>query len=121
MDQIELERRTLEFSKNLIRAILKLPKNLINYKLSSQVINSGTSIGANYMEANSAESSKDFQHKINISYKEAKETRYWLDLLIFANPNYLNDLSPLRQESDEFTKIFGKTVWSCKRNEKCKI
>jgi four helix bundle protein len=86
--------------------------------LSGQLIDSATSIGANYREANSAESGKDFQHKINISFKEAKETRYWLDLLIFANPKYSNDLSPLRQESDEFTKIFGKVVWSCRRKEK---
>ena len=117
MNQEELERRTLEFSKNLIKALQELPKNLINYKLSSQVIDSGTSIGANYREANSAESKKDFKHKMNISFKESKETRYWLDILIFANPNHSDALLPLRQESDEFTRIFGKAVYSCKKIE----
>ena len=116
MNQEELERRTLEFSKNLIKVLQKLPKNLINNKLIGQVISSGTSIGANYREANAAESPKDFKHKMNISFKEAKETRYWLDILIFANPAYTNDLSPLRQESDEFTRIFGKAVYTCKKS-----
>ena len=121
MNQEELEGRTLQFSKNLIGVVQKLPKNLINYKLTSQVISSGTSIGANYREANASESEKDFKHKMNISFKEAKETRYWLDLLIFANPGHINELTPIRQESDELTRIFGKVVWTCKRNEKCKM
>jgi len=117
MKQLELEKRTLEFSNNLIDAINKLPKNQVNYKISGQVIASGTSIGANYREANSAESEKDFKHKIGISFKESKETRYWLDILIHTNPNNLNDLKPLRQESDELTKIFGKSFNTCKKKE----
>ena len=117
MNQEELERRTLDFSKNLISALNGLPKNQVNYKIKDQIIKSGTSIGANYREANSAESPKDFKHKMNISFKEAKETRYWLDILLFANPDYYDDLSPLRQESDEFTRIFGKAVYTCRMRE----
>jgi len=115
MNQIELERRTLEFSRNLIDAVRKLPKNQVNFKISGQVIESGTSIGANYREANSSESEKDFKHKIGISFKESKETRYWLDILIHANPDNSNELTPLHRESDEFTKIFGKAFNTCKR------
>jgi four helix bundle protein len=118
MNPIELENRTLEFGKNLIRVIAKLPKCSINVRLSGQVISSGTSIGANYREANSAESEKDFKHKMNISFKEAKETRYWLDLIIYYNPSFVGDLAPVRQESDELTRIFGSAVYSCRRNEK---
>jgi len=116
MNREELERRTLEFSKNLIRVIRKLPKNQINYKISGQVIDSGTSIGANYREANAAESRKDFKHKNHIAFKEAKETSYWLDILIFANPNNSDELSVLWKESDEFVKIFGKIVSSCTKD-----
>ena len=119
MNREELERRTLEFSKNLIRVLNKLPKNLINNKLIPQAVSSGTSIGANYREANASESEKDFKHKINISFKEAKETKYWLDILISANPTYIKELTPLRQESDELSRIFGKAVSTC--NAKCKI
>jgi four helix bundle protein len=118
MNPIELENRTLEFGKNLIRVVAKLPKCPINVRLIGQVVSSGTSIGANYREANSAESEKDFKHKMNISFKEAKETRYWLDLIIYYNPTFEIDLTPLRKESDELTRIFGSVVYSCRKNEK---
>ena len=118
MNKEELEKRTLEFSKNLIRVINKLPKNQVNNRVGGQVINSGTSIGANYREANAAESAKDFKHKINLSYKEAKETIYWLDILIDNNPDFADELKPLRKESDELMRIFGKIVSTCKLNEK---
>ncbi|MBU1017548.1 four helix bundle protein [Patescibacteria group bacterium] len=121
MNRDELEKRTLEFSKNLINVLQKLPKNLINYKLIGQAIDSGTSIGANYREANASESPKDFKHKINISFKEAKETEFWLSNLITANPDYKDDLSPLHQESDELMRIFGKSVTTCRQNLKSYI
>lgn len=121
MNKEELERRTLEFSKNLVKELQKLPKGIINNKLISQAVSSGTSIGANYREANASESPKDFKHKMNISFKEAKETRYWLDILISTNPIYSNNLLPLRQESDELSRIFGKAVTSCRENAKSEM
>jgi len=108
----------LEFSKNLISALKKLTRNPINDRLIGQVASSGSSIGANYIEANASESGKDFKHKINISFKEAKETRFWLDNLIHANPDQKESLAPLRQESDELSRIFGKAVTTCRLNAK---
>ncbi|MBN2086966.1 four helix bundle protein [Candidatus Peregrinibacteria bacterium] len=117
MNKIELEERTLKFSKNLISIIKLLPRNQINYKLSGQAIGSGTSIGANYREANAAESKKDFKHKINIVLKEAKETKYWLELIMHANYNLdINNLADLFKESDELMRIFGKVVATCTAN-----
>ena len=121
MNKEELEKRMLEFSTNLVKTLKRLPKDLINNKLISQVVRSGTSIGANYVEGNAAESYKDFQHKLNIAFKEAKETRYWLDILISANPDYKNNLQPLRQESDEFARILGKALSTCRTNAKSKM
>lgn len=118
MNKEELEKRTLDFSKNLANVLQKIPRNPVSDKLIRQVIASGTSIGANYREANAAESPRDFQHKMNISFKEAKETRYWLDILISINPDYTNVLSILRKESDEFSRLFGKAVTTCKMNAK---
>ncbi|MBU0728099.1 four helix bundle protein, partial [Patescibacteria group bacterium] len=85
-----------------------------------QVIDSGTSIGANYREANAAESPKDFRHKINLSFKEAKETKYWLEILIDSNSDYSSELMILFKESDELMRIFGKSVTTCRNNAKIK-
>jgi len=63
-----------------------LEKNIINNPLISQIVRSATSIGANYHEANGASSGKDFKNKIYICKKEAKETKYWLQIIAEANP-----------------------------------
>ena len=123
MNKKKLEDRTMKFSKDLISVLKLLPKNQINYKLSGQVLGSGTSIGANYREANGAESKKDFKHKINVVFKEAKETKYWLELIMHANQNInIDGLVNLFNESDELMRIFGKSVATCTaniKNDKC--
>ena len=82
-----LEDRTANFGEDIIDFVKTLPKNFINNPLISHIIRSATSIGANYMEADGAESGKDFKHKIAICKKEAKETRHWLRMLAKANPD----------------------------------
>ena len=118
MNKFELEKRTLDFSKKLINVLRQLPRDLVNNTLMSQLIRSGTSIGANYREANGAESKRDFKHKINIVLKESAETAYWLELLIDANPNHLVFINPLFTESVEFVKIFGKVISTLSQNIK---
>ncbi len=112
MNKYDLEKRTLDFSIKLIKVLKVLPKNIFNYRLIIQVIDSGTSIGANYREANGAESKKDFIHKIRLSFKESRETKYWLSILRAVNSDNKN-LFLLWQETDEFIKIFGKIISSC--------
>jgi len=72
----DLEERTAMFGENLIHFLKTIKETSLNKSLLAQVMRSGTSIGANYYEANGAESKKDFQHKIGICKKEAKETCY---------------------------------------------
>jgi len=103
----DLEPRTLEFGKRVIRLAKALPKNLINNRLIDQVIRSGTSIGANYREANETETKKDFQFRIRICRKESKETIYWLNLITEANPEFNERIKPLLQETIELVKIFA--------------
>lgn len=62
-----------------------LPETSVNRPLISQLVRAGTSIGANYMEADAAESKKDFQHKIGLCKKEAKETMHWLRMIAAVN------------------------------------
>ena len=103
----DLEDRTLEFGKRIIRMCKALPKNTINFKLIDQAIRSGTSMGANYREANETETKKDFKYRIRICRKEGKETIYWLNLIIEANPEFEERTKPLLQETTELVKIFA--------------
>ena len=103
----DLEDRTLEFGKRIIRLVKALPKNSINLNLIDQVIRSGTSMGANYREANETETKKDFSFRIRICRKEGKETIYWLNLIIETNPEFSDRIKPLLQETIELVKIFA--------------
>lgn len=80
MDKFELEKRTKKFALRVIRFVADMPKSKITDVVGYQLLKSGTSIGANYREANRAESRGDFIHKIAIVEKEASETQYWLEI-----------------------------------------
>ena len=105
-----LEDRTLEFNKRIIRMYKSLPKNDINTILTKQILRSGSSVGANYIEANESLGKKDFKYRIRISRKEAKETTYWLNLIIESNGNFENRIKPLLQESIEIRKILSSII-----------
>lgn len=103
----DLEERTLAFAKRIIGLCRALPKNTIDFELTKQLVRAGSSIGANYREANGAASKKDFDNKIRISLKEAKETHYWLQLIIENNSEFQKRTEILLQESLELIKIFS--------------
>jgi four helix bundle protein len=103
----DLEERTLDFAKQIIHLAKSLPKNTINFKLIDQCVRSGTSVGANYREANETETKKDFVFRIRISRKEAKETYYWLELIEESNPDFAERVRPLIRETNELIKIFA--------------
>jgi len=106
----DLEERTALFGEAIIDFVKILPETSINRPLISQIIRSSTSIGANYMEADGAESKKDFNHKIGICKKESKETMHWLRMLAKANPNKTLECRKLWQESHELALIFSSII-----------
>jgi len=106
----DLAERTAKFGEAIIEFCKSLPNTPINRPLISQVVRSGTSIGSNYMEADGAESKKDFRHKISISKKESKETLHWLRMLATANPDKKVDCRKHWQEAHEFTLIFSSII-----------
>ncbi|PIV01423.1 four helix bundle protein [Candidatus Shapirobacteria bacterium CG03_land_8_20_14_0_80_39_12] len=108
----DLEERTAKFSENLIELCKKVLKNTITIPIIDQLIRSGTSIGANYVEASGASSKKDFKNKIYICLKEAKETKYWLRLLAKAEESSKDECRKLWQEAHELTLIFSKITRS---------
>lgn len=104
----DLEERTTTFAENVIKLCKETPKTTISLPLINQLIRSGTSIGANYCEANGASSKKDFKNKIFICKKEAKETMYWLRLLETSIDENRNTIRSLWKEAHELTLIFSK-------------
>ena len=105
--KFDLEDRTLEFAKQVVRLCKTIPNDRINNEIISQLIRSSGSVGANYREANDALSKKDFVYRIKISRKEAKETQYWLQLLKEANANIDNKIEDILGESVELKKILS--------------
>lgn len=106
MGTYNLEERTTIFSKNILMFCRKVTCDGVIDSLINQLIRSATSIGANYREANGADSRKDFRSKISICKKEAKETMYWLELLKSMNHEYVHELQNLWNESHELVMIF---------------
>lgn len=110
MHKFDLEERTLKFGKDIIFLVNKLPKNIVNVNLCSQIVRSGTSVGANYREANAALGNKDFLMKARICKKEAMETLYWLKLLAENNKGFALDLNRLIDENEQLIKIFSAII-----------
>jgi len=108
----DLEERTGRFGEMIIEFVKTLERNEINRPLIGQLIDAATSIGANYTEADGAESKKDFKHKIAICKKEAKETKHWLRMIRKGNPNKAAECHTLWQEAHELTLIFSSIFLS---------
>ncbi|NNG00070.1 MAG: four helix bundle protein [Desulfobacteraceae bacterium] len=109
-DKYDLEERTAVFGETVIEFCKNMPCDRVNDELVKQFIRSGTSIGANYMEANGAESKKDFRHKIAICKKESKETKHWIRMIAKANPEKNQRCKDLWKEAQELTLIFSSIM-----------
>lgn len=120
MDEYPLKKRTLDFGKSVTGLCRTLDKNNINRPLVNQLIRSGTSIGANYCEANGASSRKDFKNKIHICKKEAQETLYWLEILSDGNQLYEKEIKDIMAECESLCRIFGKIISTINQNLKLK-
>ena len=110
----DLEERTAIFSEKIIDLANRAQKNTVTIPIIDQLLRSGTSIGANYCEANGASSKKDFKNKIFVCKKEAKETKYWLRLLAKALDELKDQCRMLWKEAQEFTLIFSKIAVNTK-------
>lgn len=94
-----------------------LPPGAIVRELARQLINSGTSIGANLEEADAGQSKPDFRSKIAISRKEARETRYWLRLMVHADPKLTERAGPLIDEARQLIDILTTIKLNSERND----
>jgi len=111
MKIFDIKERTSNFAIRIIKLTKKFPKDIASRELAKQLIRSGTSIGANVEEADGAPTRKDFFYKISIAKKEAKETKYWLNIIIKAeilyNPSNKKEAEELFNEAHELSNILS--------------
>ena len=106
----DLEDRLINFAVRVINVVDALPNSKVGNHISGQLLRSGTSPAPNYGEAQSAESRKDFIHKMKIALKELRETLVWLRIIQrkeLCDPSRLNEIT---EECDQLISIFVKSV-----------
>lgn len=103
----DLEERTAKFGENVIRFCKKVPRGPITDPLITQLVKCGASCGANYCEADDAESKQDFRHKIGICKKESREAKHFVRMIVIAVPELKEEGRKLWQEAKELNLIFN--------------
>ena len=104
-EEKDLAERTKKFARRIIRLFVALPREPVAQVLGKQALRAGTSVGANYREADRARSKAEFVSKIGDCLKEADETLYWLELLSDEKIVATSRLAPLIQEANELISI----------------
>ena len=105
-----IEEKSFEFAVKIVKMAIELKKSNHHYELASQVLRSGTSVGANVAEAQCAQSRRDFISKLHIALKEANETEYWLRLLTEAEIILPEKSKPLITEVKELQRILTAII-----------
>lgn len=103
----DLEERTAKFGEDIIKFCKKISKNVITLPLINQLVKAGTSVGANYSEADDAESKQDFRHKIGICKKESRESKHFLRMIAVAETEFKEEADTLKQEAKELNLILN--------------
>lgn len=108
--------KSFEFALTVVEFVQEI-KELRHFELASQLVRSGTSVGANIVEAQRAESKKDFIHKLRISLKEADETKYWLRIIDLKIKKVDKELL---KENEELIRLLVSVINSTKKNMQTK-
>lgn len=116
----DLEERTARFGEEIIKFCKKISQNLITQRIIPQLVGAGTSVGANYCEADDAESPSDFKHKIGICKKESREVKHFLRMIKVAMPDLKDEAQILWQEAKELNLIFNSIFIKVNKKQRCK-
>ena len=103
----DLEERTARFGEAIVRFAKKIPRNPVNNRLIDQLVGCSTSVGGNYCEANEGISKKDFRCVIGRCVKEAKETKFFLRMVVAAEPGLAAEAREFFREAKELHLIFA--------------
>jgi four helix bundle protein len=115
--RFDLKERTKKFALCVIKMFTALPKNPVARVLGGQALRSGTSVGANYREADSARSKAEFIAKMGDSLKELSETIYWLELLVESGTVTAAKMQPLITETAELRAVFATIIQKSRKRE----
>lgn len=120
---IDINKRTFEFGIRIIKLVSNLPRITAGITVGNQIIRSGTSIGANVEEALGGHTKTEFTYSMNIAKKEARETRFWLKLIIGSELLPTKRIEPLLKECEELVAILTIIVKnsSKKKITNCKL
>jgi four helix bundle protein len=113
----EFKKRMYGYIIRLIKFLNVLPKHSVINEIIKQLIRSGTSIGANYFEAQSASSRKDYQNYFRHSLKSANESKFWFNILLDSNlipTDLLSECHYLLRETNEIANIFASSILTMK-------
>jgi four helix bundle protein len=105
--QFDLEERTARFGEAIITFAKTVPNNDVTRPIICQLVRAGTSVGANYCEADDSDSKKDFRFKVGLCRREARETKHWLRMVVAAEPQLRENAKELWREAKELNLIFG--------------
>ena len=112
-----IQGRSFAFALRIVKLFKYINSDSVGKILGSQILRSGTSIGANIEEAYAAQSRSDFIHKMSLSLKEARETNYWLRILRDSQIVDEGKITEIINESDEIKRILGKIVVTAKNRK----
>jgi four helix bundle protein len=110
----DIAERLLDFAVRSGKMVETLPDTRLGRHIASQLIRCATSAAPNYFEAGSAESKRDFVHKLGICLKELRESSCWIRMIIKANLIAESRLDKLAEECDQLTRIIAKSIVTAK-------
>jgi four helix bundle protein len=114
----DLADRLLEYGARIIKLVESLPNTVVGRRVADQLLRSGTSAGANYEEAQGAESKDDFVHKLQIALKELRESNYWLRLLVKSGKISAERMNDILDESNQLRAMLSKSAATAKGKAK---
>ena len=118
MNEIELKARTKRFGLRVMRLVDELPNTMAGRAIGSQLVRSGTSVGANHRAACRSRSKAEFIAKIGVVAEEADESAFWLELITDGDILGGKMVDPLRREAEELTAIFAASGKTAKANRR---
>ena len=118
MDRNDLSERLLSFAVRIVKLVGALPNTVAGRRIGDQLLRCGTSVGANYEEAQGAESHNDFVHKLQIALKEMRESNFWLRLIQKSELLAADKMADIVDESSQLKAILSKAVATAKGKSK---